>query len=209
MQRMTQGRNARVAGRTLAAVSVSALAVSLVAVAGCASGVERGTTAKSADQNNEQSGYVRGFEGLAVKSRLERLIDREEEKPSVGSFALADRIMDGRLVRLTPGTAEFSDAVRPLDEVLALAVARIPAPAVRGEVAMLPQIAKGYVRARSAMLNDDAAGAVAIYEQIAWAWGCVHAAWGSRSGGRCVFASRGTWGSDDPGVGVWRDGIDQ
>tara|TARA_R110000737_G_scaffold2923_13_gene9649 strand:+ start:159478 stop:163257 length:3780 start_codon:yes stop_codon:yes gene_type:complete len=167
MQRMTQGRNARVAGRTLAAVSVSALAVSLVAVAGCASGVERGTTAKSADQNNEQSGYVRGFEGLAVKSRLERLIDREEEKPSVGSFALADRIMDGRLVRLTPGTAEFSDAVRPLDEVLALAVARIPAPAVRGEVAMLPQIAKGYVRARAAMLNDDAAGAVAIYEQIA------------------------------------------
>ena len=169
MQRMTQRRNARVAGRTLAAVSVSALAVSLVAVAGCASGVERGTTSKSADQSGDQSGYVRGFDGLSVKSRLERLIDREEEKPSVGSFALADRIMDGRLVRLTPGTAKFSDAVRPLDEVLASAAGRIPAPAVRGEVAMLPQIAKGYVRARSAMLNDDAAGAVAIYEQIAGA----------------------------------------
>ena len=182
MQRMTQRRDARAAGLTLAAVSVSGLAfglgVGLVSIAGCASGAgsgaDRGAGKISLSSADDQSGYVRGFEGLAVSSKLERLIEREAGTPSAGSFELANRIMDGRLEGLEPGTDAYAHAVRSLDAVLESAVEPLAIVTDGGgigdegfEVAMLPQIAKGYVRARSAMLNDDAEGAVAIFEQLA------------------------------------------
>jgi len=140
-----------------------AFSQALVLLAGCSSG---GVAASGETrQSRQQSGYAKGLEGMRVGARLEMLAEREAINPSEPSRVIADRIMEGRLVELEDGSEAHARAHRSLEDVVAGVLEGI-SPVEVDEMPLLPQIAKGYVRARAMMLNDDAAGAVEIFEQL-------------------------------------------
>ncbi|MFK7760476.1 MAG: tetratricopeptide repeat protein [Phycisphaerales bacterium] len=161
-----QGSVGRLVSVMIKSGVTAGLAGSLVLLAGCASGDARADLAGKSDQlhglNQEQhSTSLRGSTGLT----LDEIDGVESREPSAPDRLIANLIMEGQLVELTEGSAEFERAHRSLGDVLGEVMGSIEIPE-RADVPVLPQIAKGYVRARAAMMNDDPAQAVAIYEQL-------------------------------------------
>jgi len=138
---------------------LTGLALTLVALAGCSTGQSVSPTTKT------DTRYIAGFEDLDTESRLEMLAEREAVNPSESDRGFANRIMKGRLLELPAGTAEFERAHRSVDDVLEDVLDHTKA-AQNDEIPLLASIAKGYVRARAAMLNDEIEQAVELFEQL-------------------------------------------
>ncbi len=138
---------------------MAGLALTIAALAGCSTGQSVSPNPKPSTQ------YTAGFENLDTQSRLEMLAEREAINPSVSDRGFANRIMKGRLLELPAGTAEFERAHRSGDEVLTDVLGHTGS-AQSDEIPLLPAIAKGYVRARAAMLNDETEQAVGLFEQL-------------------------------------------
>ena len=147
----------------LSMCGLAGMAAGLMINAGCSSG----SPADRIDSNQaaEYDGYSKGLESLDAGRQLEMLAEREAINPSEPQRDLVNQLMQGRLVELRPGTQEYTNAHRSLSEVLTETLDGISAP-VETEIPLLPQIAKGYVRARAALMNDDPLQAISIYEQL-------------------------------------------
>ena len=142
---------------------VAGLAVVLVGLAGCSTKQRSGSEIGS--RGTDQQRYVEGLDGIGGVDRLGVLAEREAIKGSEPAKELANRIMVGQLVELRAGTTAYRRAHRSLDDVLDEVSGRLGA-VERKEVPLHPQIGKGYVRARAAMLNGDAASAAAMFEKL-------------------------------------------
>lgn len=166
------------------ALRCGGLAGLLVLFAGCAASSDGGLRANSLSGQGGQGGqrvdaknsdYSAGLDGRVGVDALEMLAQREAEAPSVPAVELVQRILGQQFVLADEGTDAYERAVMATADVLRDAV---DAMGFEGEadgqvdgdlVPLIPQLAKGYVRARAAMLDKDYAQAVAIYEQLAQA----------------------------------------
>lgn len=152
----------------------ASLALSLCLLSGCAN------SSKSDSSVHLQKQYLQdldGSEGLDSQTRLEVLAEREALEPSDPARGIANRILGGQLAELRAGSSAYGRAHRSIEQVLEDMLGnKYKRPIVTGsdpvrsdnadEKPLIPQLAKGYVRARSAMLQGDHAQAIAIYEQL-------------------------------------------
>jgi tetratricopeptide (TPR) repeat protein len=129
-------------------------------IGGCSSGQQRPGSKQTIDES-----YTTDLESLDTRARLTTLAERESKKPSTPARELVNRLMDGRLTQLRPGSNAYITAHRSLDEVLADVGGEVET-ADHGLVPLNPQIAKGYVRARSAMNNEDYDSAIGMFTQL-------------------------------------------
>ncbi len=174
MQRHDSGgddANKTVSLGVIGSVGVS-LALSLSMLSGCANG------SKQSSAIGVQKQYLLDLEssdGLDSQTKLEVLAEREALEPSDPSRDLANRILGGQLAELRVGSAAYGKAHRSIEQVLDDVLDRNDAHLIKSDASddnadddtpLIPQLAKGYVRARSAMLEGDHAQAIAIYEQL-------------------------------------------
>ena len=138
---------------------VAGLAVVFVMIGGGCSSEQR------AGGDADQGRLLQGLGGAGVMDRLGVLAEREALRGSEPGRELANRIMEGQLVELRAGTTAYRRAHRSLEDVLDEVVGQSDVE-TKKEVPLNPQIGKGYVRARTAMLNGDAASAAAMFEQL-------------------------------------------
>ncbi|MBO6513082.1 MAG: tetratricopeptide repeat protein [Phycisphaerales bacterium] len=150
------------------------LALSLCLLSGCAGGTSSRTDSSS------QAEYLQDLQTkdqLGSMTRLEILAEREAMRPSDPDREIADRILGGQLEELRVGSSSYGRAHRTVEEVLEGVLGVQDEGIIVGEddgndadeedgAPLIPQLAKGYVRARAAMLDGDFAQAIAIYEQL-------------------------------------------
>ncbi len=128
-------------------------------IGGCSS-QQRTQSTRASDEH-----YSAELGSLDTKAQLVSLAEREQKNPSEPARELVNRLMDGRLVQLRQGSEAYTKAHRSLDEVLTEYVSDQDQ-VEQQDVALNPQIAKGYVRARSAMNNEDYETAIAMFTQL-------------------------------------------
>lgn len=150
------------------------------------------------------------------RRRLEALAEIEAvgRTPAGPSLLEAARIIDPGLPRvLTPGTAEFSRAARPLDAILAEVAVEQPVSEIeQPSIDDRTEAARLYARARQALLSDRAEEAITLMESAvrldpgaARLWqelGEARLATGDRPGGVDALTMAAELGSTDPRVSL-------
>lgn len=136
------------------------LGVSGVWIGGCSSSQPRG-------QGKVQNGhaFAADFDAGDPSATLESIAEREARKPSESARELVNRLMDGRLVEIRKGTPEYTKAHRSLEDVIRDALDGVEE-IERDEQPLIPQLAKGYVRARAALANEDYETAAGMFTEL-------------------------------------------
>ncbi len=136
------------------------LGVSGVWIGGCSSSQPRG---EGKLQNGHS--FAADFDAGDPSATLESIAEREARRPSESARELVNRLMDGRLVEIRKGTPEYIKAHRSLEDVIRDALEGVEEIELT-ELPLIPQLAKGYVRARAALANEDYETAAGMFNEL-------------------------------------------